>query len=459
MSNLVIPGGRPILGAGLLALAAALTSFAGCDRPSPGRLLVATSWPAIDRRRLESEFRGWVAASHGHLEHRRIRLEWLILEPGDDLVRLVERRGPPDVLLGGSASSFARLARPDQLAPVDPAGSALLLCVDRHATSRLPDGSAGPSPADSRGAGRARPGEAPSVPARETRRNVAFPDPRGDRISLARAMSGLDHDRWREGYARLVQAAGSDPRISLASGRSADDQVRSEGGQAGTPFEPPFPTWRLEFAAIPRTARNQEAARGFLRFLAETQRVVPARALSPAEIVAGVDPDAESMVADLLGATLFDAQDELSAAWASLERARDRDRALEWLTEPPPWPPASVAKYLRRDGEQAMTLIQTLAAELAPEPAARAWLLRSWLSPPRTVDDKLMGELARAEEGRLGHEPRFRAWLREEWTAWARQRYRRVARLVAADPGPASKGKAVRPALVPVVKKTSTVAP
>jgi hypothetical protein len=165
------------------------------------------------------------------------------------------------------------------------------------------------------------------------------------------------------------------------------------------------------------------------------------------------------MVADLLGATLFEAQDELWEAWASLERARDRDRVREWLTEPPPWPPASVAKYLRRDGEKAMSLIQTLAAELAPEPAARAWLLRSWLSPARTVDDKLLGELAHAEEGRLGHEPRFRAWLREEWTAWARQRYRRVARLVAADPGPAPKGNVGPPSVVPVVKKKSNVAP
>jgi len=86
-----------------------------------------------------------------------------------------------------------------------------------------------------------------------------------------------------------------------------------------------------------------------------------------------------------------------------------------------------------------MSLIQTLAAELAPEPAARAWLLRSWLAPPRTVDDKLLGELAHAEQGLLGHEPRFRAWLREEWTAWSRQRYRRVARRIATDPGAASK--------------------
>jgi len=390
MSNLDMPGGRPILRAGLLALAVALTSFAGCEGPSPGRLLVATSWPAIDRRRLESEFQIWVAASHSHLEHRRIRLEWLILEPGDDLVRLVERRGPPDVLLGGSASSFARLTRTDLLAPIDPAGSALL-----------------------------------SVP------------PRGGSISRAWAIDQLDHGHWREGYAALVREAGSRPRISLPDGRAADALLRGAGETTRTGLEAPFPSRRIECAAIPRTARNQDAARGFLRFLTETQRAVIAR--GAAEIEAGVDPDAKSMVADLLGATLVDAQDELWAAWASLKRAGYPEPAVRWLTEPPPWPPASVARYLRRDGETGMSLIQTLAAELAPEPAARAWLLRSWLAPPRTVDDKLLGELAHAEQGLLGHEPRFRAWLREEWTAWSRQRYRRVARRIATDPGAASK--------------------
>ena len=39
-----------------------------------------------------------------------------------------------------------------------------------------------------------------------------------------------------------------------------------------------------------------------------------------------------------------------------------REQAIEWLTEPPPWPPASVAKYLGREGERAMALIETLAA-------------------------------------------------------------------------------------------------
>ena len=98
------------------------------------------------------------------------------------------------------------------------------------------------------------------------------------------------------------------------------------------------------------------------------------------------------------------------------------------MTEPPPWPPASISRMLQR-GEEGGTLLESLTGEVVPETDVRAWLLRSWLAPPRPVDGTLLAELARAVDGRLIREPRFRAWLRGEWTAWARQRYRRVARL------------------------------
>jgi hypothetical protein len=105
-----------------------------------------------------------------------------------------------------------------------------------------------------------------------------------------------------------------------------------------------------------------------------------------------------------------------------------------WMTASPPWPPASVARFLNRESN-AMPLIETLAAQLAPDPDVRAWLLRSWLAPARSVDGSLLDELAGAADGRLAREPRFRAWLRSEWTAWARQRYRRVARLTLTPAG------------------------
>jgi hypothetical protein len=83
-----------------------------------------------------------------------------------------------------------------------------------------------------------------------------------------------------------------------------------------------------------------------------------------------------------------------------------------------------------------MPLLETLAAQVAPDADVRAWLLRSWLAPGRPVDGRLLDELASAEGGRLVREPRFRAWLRAEWTAWARQRYRRIARVAALGTNP-----------------------
>ena len=68
----------------------------------------------------------------------------------------------------------------------------------------------------------------------------------------------------------------------------------------------------------------------------------------------GCSSPVSSLVADLVGATLVDAQDELWTAWRALEGLSDRERALAWLLEPPPWPPASVSKYLGRDGERAI---------------------------------------------------------------------------------------------------------
>jgi len=208
----------------------------------------------------------------------------------------------------------------------------------------------------------------------------ALADPRHDPVTLAWAISQLEPGRWREGYGELVEVAARAPRIAWQRGAQgeADERLAAEGTTRGDRTD-------------------------------------------------GVD----GLVADLLGATLVDTQDELWTAWRALERAGFPESARKWLTEPPPWPPASIEKYLRRDGENSMALIQTLAAELAPSPSVRAWLVRSWLSPPRMVDESLLTDLTRAAEGRLRAEPRLRAWLRAEWTASARQRYRRVTRLAA----------------------------
>jgi hypothetical protein len=202
---------------------------------------------------------------------------------------------------------------------------------------------------------------------------------------------------WSEGYARLVRAPGlwlheSAPRL--------DD--------------------RVEGAAVVPGARHPEVAGRLLRALA-----VPDQSDGDGNFN---HPEADSLLADLLGAALIEARDELREARRALDTAGRPSVPEAWMAQPPPWPPASIAQILARE-DGAMPLLETLAAQVAPDGEVRSWLLRSWLAPPRLIDDGVLSELARAAGGRLAREPRFRAWLRSEWRAWARQRYRRVARL------------------------------
>jgi hypothetical protein len=139
-------------------------------------------------------------------------------------------------------------------------------------------------------------------------------------------------------------------------------------------------------------------------------------------------PTSAPLLADLLGATLVEAHEELLAASAALA-GRDGplvDRLRGLLVEAPPWPPASVQE-LRRD-DPSGALVDALAEQVAPGLEARYWLLQDWEAPSRPLDATTLEAIATAADGRLLREPRFRAWIRADWAAWARQRYRRVAR-------------------------------
>jgi hypothetical protein len=212
------------------------------------------------------------------------------------------------------------------------------------------------------------------------------------------ARAELGGGPWPSGYERLLRLSGQGtPGREIETGRPSE-----------------------EGAAVVAGARHRDAARALMTFLVER------RGAKPDASAAGSVRD--GLLADLLRAALIDSREELIDAWFSLEHANNRDQLKGFLCEPPPWPPASVAALQARGGGRAMTMMETLAGQIAPQPRLRSWLLRSWLGPARHVDGDFLAELARAEEGRLAREPRFRAWLRAEWTAWARQRYRRVAR-------------------------------
>ncbi len=408
----------------LVALAGIATVPIGCGPLESERLIVASSWSSADRLRIENEFARWTAGS-GEAGRGTIHLDWLILSPGDDPASVASRRNPPDVLLGGPAASFDRLARMNQLSPLPLEGSPSW-GVARRSWIRL----AGPSTGSDRSVAIRPPLDPISIRHPGQDAIVAIDDPRDDPISLAWAKGLLARDDFRAGYSLLVRVAGHRRRIGRQAGsaRAAAERGEAELAPQVVSEEPSDRTsqetsW-IEGVAIVGAARNPEQARRFLQFLAETG----AAGLPPRLSEKSTDVDA--LLADLLGATLVDAQDELWTAWSTLEREGFPENALRWMTEPPPWPPASVAKMMDGSGDRGMSMVETLAGQLATDSSLRTWLVRSWLSPQRLIGQVTLEELAQAADGRLCHEPRFRDWLRAEWTAWARQRYRRVARLL-----------------------------
>ncbi len=365
----------------------------GCQDADDNALTIATVLTGPERENLEKMLIG----------QRPVR--WIMVSSGDDLERLVRRRNPPDLIMGSPASLFESLAAQGLLEPDEPGGPSW------REIARWKLGMAAYRPA--RGA-----------PAPRLKSDLTFDDPRVDRISMAWMESELRRDSWAGGYVRLVrQARGARPP-GRQTGAALAAVERGEVGMAPAvcaqshkvswDFEQIAP-WGYGVAVV-RGGPHAAEARAFLKtFFGSFE--TPPPTLSPA---------ARSLTADLLGATLVEAHEELVAAWSALDAAKDPERPIQWMTQAPPWPPASVAKLLA--APNAMPMVETLAAEIAPEPDVRAWLLRSWLAPPRLIDGALIDELAGAVEGRLVREPRFREWLRGEWTAWARQRYRRVAR-------------------------------
>jgi hypothetical protein len=290
--------------------------------------------------------------------------------------------------------------------------------------------------------------------------NVTFDDPRRDPVSRAWASSLIDSEHSLEGFAEIVRAAGSPRRIGRQPGAAQGAVERgvvelapcwiADGSNAETEFEAPAenaprvagadrlleapaPPRLVEGAAVVSRGSNQALAHEFLKFLAETRAAGP----DPDGRTASrglTDPALEDLVAELVGATLVDPQDELWAAWSALNRsgAGAPDQALKWMTEPPPWPPASIARLLARGDSDALSSVDALAQEIAPEAPVRVELMRSWLAAGRALDRDALSALAHLADGRLIAEPRFRAWLRAEWTVWARQRFRRVERIALA---------------------------
>jgi len=410
---------------------AALCGGLGCARGGGEGLVIGTTWPGTQYRALESEFRRWAETGANVAgETGAPTITWIQLDPGVDLARSVERNPRLDLLLGAPASFFRRLASTGRLSPIERPGLPLW-CVARRSRIGLAVNKAVLSSKGveltSNEIGLSRP---------ELQGQVALDDPRHDPLSLAWAKSQLSSNDWAAGYSELVRTAGNARSIGRRSGSAL---VQLERGAATfapvvcIPDEIPAAIavisgqqaheW-VEGAALLRDAKHPDAAQVFLSFLTE-------RATDSSPPDADADSNSDDLLADLLGATLVDAHDELQQTWAELERSTSdrtkREQREASLTQAPPWPPASIEAI--RNSAEPGPWVETLAEQLAPEPATRAWLMQSWQTSPRPIDGAFLSELSGAVGGRLAREPRFRAWLSAEWTEWARQRYRAASRV------------------------------
>lgn len=422
---------------GLVCALTGWAAAAGCARGRQNAVVIATSWTAADQRTIETAYRRWAEAQPSPPAVGPFL--WVQLEPGADLDQVAGRAEQVDVLLGGPVALYERLGQAGRLSPIARAGLPLWCVAKRSelgfAINRrvLASRNLEPNAGD---LGLAMP---------VLRGRVGLGDPRHDFVTFALAKHRLETGEWARGYAELVLAAsharpiGRTPGAALASLERGEvaivpavaDRVTNSTGAEFEPMREPV-AW-FECAALRRGAPHAEAAQAFLNFLVDRE---PGSGTMPRRDQAG---PADALLADLLGATVVDAQDELRAAgnalaWAQGDTA-DRLKRETWLAEAPPWPPASVVQIRRSD--ELGSLLETLAEQVAPDPAARAWLWKSWQAEPEPLDGTKLAELATAAGGRLTGEPRFRAWLRAEWTAWARQRYLSALRLLDAE-GPRS---------------------
>ncbi|HEY2156279.1 MAG TPA: hypothetical protein VGH33_11660 [Isosphaeraceae bacterium] len=380
----------------------------GCERPGGEALVVATPWPSTQRAAIEADYHK--ADPSGR------PIAWLPLAPGDDASRIAPG---VDLVLGVPASDLDAITAEGVLTPIAD-GDRRPWRVARRLTLGLDvDMSATPPITGS------------SLTDRSLASLVALDDPRRDPIALAWAKARLSSLGWPKGYAELVRTAANARRV----GRAGSARERVARGEAAVgpdadvvgPLDEKTalvrldgaPHW-LEGVALVAASPRIDDARAFVAFLANRVQAEPVPDDFPAP-----EPVTDALLADLLGATLVDAQDELWAAADALDRTGHPEPFEGYLDHAPPWPPTSIQK-LRRQAE-ADELLGAMAREIGANGDARAWLMRSWDGPERKIDGSWIRELAGAAGG-LAREPRFRTWLRGEWTAWARQHYRRIAR-------------------------------
>ena len=186
--------------AGFSPLCASWAIVSGCGPLSRG-----SHWLSRRAGRRPSGFGSNPNSPGGSISTRprphRVRIDWLILAPGDDLETLAARRHPPDVLLGGPARSYERLTIAKRLSPSPIDGSRAWAAGAKNAIEA--------------NAPRPRFAAYPSTTRETTRSRWPGPRPSSRGVIAVRAMPGSSRPPGRHPYpvehGRNDLAAGTRP--------------------------------------------------------------------------------------------------------------------------------------------------------------------------------------------------------------------------------------------------------
>ncbi len=415
------------------------------DRPSnPDTLVVATTWPRPICDRLVDQI--W---SNAQPQERMLwpdpPIEWLTISANEDLVRLIKRRPRIDFVFGGPLDAYQRLERNGVLQPWNEQSP-----IPVHSLMVRQLGLATGKPLDP-----TRIWETWDQP--QSVGKAVLSDPRTSPLTSSFVNGYLSLNHWNTRWSSLVRVfanartilwhRGNGPGTSIG----ASTHPRDPSFGIATDFEqhPSLLDSQLQFVPL---LDDKDRPLRWIEGLARTGRVTRNGLVEATQdllmqrfaIQAQIDPESSTMldvnvlIDDLVGATLVDANEELRRTWRRLIAVGRPQDWESWMTGPPPWPPASVLRY-RRDsvnGEPNRTLETNLLRLIAPDPSLRHDLERSWQREARPIGRAILNELVQMGGGQMMREPRLRNWLRAEWTAWARQRYRRIAERCGREPAP-----------------------
>lgn len=392
---------------------ASVSATAGCVRNSPSAPRVVTIWSAQELALigLEQPFR--------------------IIRPREPLSPLqsVALGIEADLVVGGAIDEYRRAANSGLFREL----AAGAYQVARRASPALLTNGGTDEPVSSGSIGWAALGD----PAWDNRFLVA--SPRHDPFTFAAVRAHLHAKSFGEAYAELVGAFGRarsparSVRAALAHAAGLDaphlvgpDAIAEAHDLLALPFTDSGPIYD-EGLAVLAAARFPD--------LGEELRNT--RGPTALESAPGFDPLQESLLKDLLGATLVACHAELRRAVHALNRSSARERpavarARQWLVEAPPWPPASVMALRSRAGGR--DLVEELVGQVMRDTESRRALLELFSTPAALIDHEILAGIAMAAGARIASSPRFRTWINAEWTAWAAQRYRRCARLALGNP-------------------------